>query len=262
MIIFSFYNLILISSYQSSLVAFLTTPETGKEYESLEEVADDGLIAVLFPGVPNNLSDHDFWNKVLQPGHHLFTFNLGDTLETIHVNKTMFTRGSAINLRYRSNERFLLYGEHFNFQVMDKVSDIYYVPVYASKGHPLRELLGRNVMKFVESGLARFWAEELVMDQSSEHKNDEPFPLSINHLQGIFFVCSGMIILAIFVFVCENFYGRRKKFLRSLCRKSFCSKRIGSKRKSYYKHVQARIEAEKLNGDLPGGQCPFVGKIS
>lgn len=204
MMVFSFYTLTIVALYQTSLITFLSSPSSGKQYETLEEALDDGVVAGLFSGIEYNTSNHDFWNKVYQPGRYKNITDYSGTLEIIHYNKSMFVRGSNVNLKFRANEFFLKKGERMMYQKMQDLSDVYFVAMYTSIGHPLLPVLRDYIMRLVESGLVEFWQDELLMERKKiKSKGKKPFPLAWVHLKGVFLMGGVMLAFAVLVFVCE-----------------------------------------------------------
>ena len=229
MIILSFYTVNIVAFYESSLITFLTSPRSGKEYETLEEAVDVGLIAGLYPGGDIYDMKDPFWRKVLTPGRHVYSMEYGLLLETIHKNKTMFGYGGEIGLKHKSNEYFEKKGEMLSFKIMEERSTIYFASIMAPKGHPLLSLLRFYIMRLVESGLVEFWADELVRSKPKD-KTRDPFPLALMHLHGLFLLCLGILALSFIVFIFEIVYGNRKFMLGKFC--SSCLKCCPWKRKS------------------------------
>lgn len=234
MINFSFFTLIIIELYQSSLTRFLTTPESSEQYKSLEEAIDDGLIAKIYWSDHYNLSDHHVWNKILTPGKNKFVSNYSDVLREISVNKTAYTYSSDIYVRYIEKEYFAKEGKPLLLKKLKKMSETGFIPFYISKDHPLLRVFRYSIMRLVESGLVDYWTDEFLLGKNGGEivGDNGPIPLTFLHLRGVFMVSSGGLILAFVVFVGELWYGARKRRRMSYLRDVLRNQVLLAKKKS------------------------------
>lgn len=103
-------------------------------------------------------------------------------------------------------------GKQLIVHKLDEMSDFFFVGIFTSKNHPLLPLFRRNVMSLVESGLIGHSFKEIVIVGKRDEGSDEPIPLTLMHLQGIFLVSLMMLGLAFVVFIGELLYGKKELY--------------------------------------------------
>lgn len=219
MLIFSFYILIIVTSYQTILITFLTTPRSGKQYESVREAVDDGLIAYLFESGKRgfNQTDHDMWNIILSPNRHVWSDDYPNMIKLVAINKTTFTLQRKNVAEFEIHKNFLHEDNEPMVYIIPEKFASYWIGMFIPYGHPLTNLFKMNTLRLFQSGIFEFW--EANLKRTNRHRrnavngDDEgQVKLSLMHLKGAFIVFLGFLSLAVFVFVLEilySLYGRR-----------------------------------------------------
>ena len=210
----SYYTMIIIALYQSSLITHLTTRGSENQYGSIEEVMDNGLPGHFFYAsvVLFNITDHDLWNRVLAPGKYVLTDHAYNILRHIANNKTIY---SFLNYNFAN---YVIHRELLDERHKPRVRTLpgYYskflVGMFTSKGHPLRDVIRDNILRLTEAGILDLWMEQ-ILDGVTEvgggdgfSGDDGPKALTVEHLRGAFYIVPLMLSVAGVVFICEIVY--------------------------------------------------------
>lgn len=216
-----FYSFLISSVYLALLVGFLLQPLYHKDMHTLNEVYNSGLkiMAVkekFLLWLDAGLGESDWITSIIKP--------------TTDPNFKKNLHGNNLNygytVRHRMATYFIQLDEHYrNGRPVYHLVEECYLPVYASfavhTSFPFQKLVDRTQLRINEAGLGKYWdvlsRYEIKLYTKShlakpEHNHEEAIPLSLSHLQGIFFALIIGIIISCFVFVGE-YFAEHNKFL-------------------------------------------------
>lgn len=212
-LLWSIYCLLVYSTYQGSLISFLTTPAYEHQLETVEELVGSGLsyggTEIINPAFyePNNPIFMKIYNNyVLCP------------VTEDCINRTAYKRDFAVVRNYRQivyltpkyytlpNGRKMLYG-------FKKIIARYVLRISFVKGYPLFKGIEMMMLRMRDSGLLYKWDE----DQQGARRegvvsNDVVVVLTVEHLKVAFVVLVVGNGSAFIIFIAELISTRLDKF--------------------------------------------------
>jgi len=202
--------------FLSGLLTLVKVPPLPTQVATIQEAYDEGLVFYFgaFAIQWINKSDHDLWNKILQPGKHVFQENYTNNLEHV-VNKNGIVLSTAFSCKFRANE-VALFGDklihilHGNFYVLP-------TSVFLSPANPLEPYFTDAFYHLIEAGFPNQWQESIAHRikiklnnklKSSGSVQSVDVALSFNQLFIFFEIHIVLLTLSLVIFVIEIFYDR------------------------------------------------------
>lgn len=208
-----FAGLHTITSYSSWMSVNLMKETTEKPIKTLKEAVDANLLIYLLPSLVDyyNKTDFELWERILKPGQFAYNVYLYSRVDEIATKK------SAVLLFARLPALYYIGKHHRDHNGIPKVEYIKprFLPgkltFYLSPGNPLTPYFNKKMMQIVESGLTSFWINSYV-NSSVKITNEISYqegnkPVTIKNIQAGFWYYITLIIISVFVFICEVIYG-------------------------------------------------------
>lgn len=219
------FFMIVTNCYKSGLVMLLTAPPAPHEINTLMEALDAGLVFFFIPPARAtlNITDHELWDKVLQPGKHQFNGNLMGSLCTVAFNKT----GIALSAESICDYFGFLHG--FGKGVLFHYLPKKYFPfpsyMFMSPANPLQPLFSDKVLGLVEGGFPGLWMREfmysveisVVLHPSKNvtltdvDTSGEPSAIKMEQTSIVFFLLLFCLLLCLVAFLTELSWDCLKK---------------------------------------------------
>lgn len=204
-------------------MTFLTTPHNGKQYQTIKDAVDDELIGYLFLSGKStyNVTNHELWNKILAPNRHVFNDDSSYILKTIAFNKTIYTQLMKNVVDFEINKNLLDEDCKPMVHVLPEKVLPYMASIFTTKGHPLTDLIRKNILELFESGILNFWMKNInaknqkIRRDVKASRDKGPVALSINHLRGVFYFMHFSVVPMV-VFACEILYYKCTRKVKKL----------------------------------------------
>lgn len=227
-----FYSFLMTSSYTGKLVSKLALPQYLDDIETLQDLKESGLEIVVessfVPILEENL-DYEFWKSIRGR-----ITSLKPKAFKAHFNENKTNAAYAMENHRADYAVFRNYDKVTGRPRYQKMSDclIYYPKTYiVGQGSPYLGRVNELISRFYEVGLVQYW-EQLsefqatikgeIIDEDEEEENDEDEDedikviLSIEHLQGAFYILAIGLGASFVVFIIEIFWARYVDYKRSL----------------------------------------------
>lgn len=197
--------LLLFTAYQSQLVSILTSPLYDHQINSLEEVVNSSLGYGMFVGAALAFDDPTNWvhTKIMKNYFQC-------PLSNFCFNRTAYQR-DFVTLRNLRNSRYLiprLYtsptGKVLVYR-FDYDSLGIWVRFYTTKGFPWLDRINHLIMLLASNGLIAKWDSDASFYIPKIESESAHAPLTLNHLQGAFYILSVGVSSAFFAALCEFF---------------------------------------------------------
>lgn len=205
-------TLILSTAYSANLVAFLSVTQLSAPINTLQQLAKSGL----------RLGGHAFWKTQFRASIDPVVRSFVDRLED-HVDlDSLFDQVADGRYALIENRQYLetVAGARYprgrsSLRIVPQCLLTYSIGVAFPLNSPLADLLNPLIVRVVEAGLVLKWRREVVdyyRSQSVDSQNiqdtgisSRTTALALTHLQGVFYVLAIGYLVALLVFVVEQF---------------------------------------------------------
>lgn len=216
---FLFYAVIINFAYQSCLITNLTSPKSEQAYETIRDAVEDNLIAHLYPSGKDgyNLTQHDVWNIILSPGHHVWTDDYKEGFKEMATEKKIFGLFGVNTAQFEINSNYLNENNEPVLHISKIDREPYWIGLYTPKRHPLRKFLNLKILILIEAGLVEYFNKDLnfkykLKGEKKVSTESDGLKLSLNHLEGAFYVLFFLWAISIIIFCCEILYRKELKY--------------------------------------------------
>lgn len=222
-------NLVIAAIYQTSLISFLTNPTYEKQIDTVDEMFENDLEILYMPQTRLYFSsDNNDWRmeKIVSkmipcPNAHICLHKIAHGRNATIATPSLFLNYD-LNRLVAKDGRLLVYWFKENFVT-------YPVHVYMIKGFPLKSRINSLIVQIVQSGLQDKWEQDLQYlvnkknsainkDDPDDFDDDEDKPqlLTLDQLQGAFFILLTGLTISLIVFIAELivFETTKKKVLQ------------------------------------------------
>ncbi|KAK7084147.1 hypothetical protein SK128_027038 [Halocaridina rubra] len=229
------YTFIITTAYSSNLTAYLTVVQTPVSMETVKEIYNSKTEVSGLGG---------FFRGALASSVDPYLQGLADRFEAygdLNIVWPKVLKGRAVYLHNRQFLEFLIATQFTNkgtssMRIMKECFSPYNIAMALQRHSPVKKNFDKVISWMLESGLVRRWfleslrqsrksketktkreggdeedadkdEEERSRTQSQRNLHDGVIPLSIDHMQGIFFILSFGSILGVLIFSIELFVG-------------------------------------------------------
>ncbi|KAG7168337.1 Ionotropic receptor 21a-like 2, partial [Homarus americanus] len=208
------YTIIIVTGYRSNLTAYLTVARQPPTVNTVRELYASGLqIAGIghFFGSALEASSNQYLKRFQAYQLHKDLWTVVEAGTTVYLESKMY-------LQYVITKLFSSRGAPL-MRIIKECFAPYNIALTTQRHSPLKEKLDPFIMRMVESGLVQYWFSESLMISKKNTKNQEEqetgdvrhldetendvTSLSVDHMQGVFFVFLLGSLISTIVFVGE-----------------------------------------------------------
>lgn len=205
--LFQVYSLHIAWFYQSFLLGNLFKTKMERQIQSPLEAAEQGLMAIIWVYHHSylNHSDHEMWNKILTPGQFNLTSRPDPLFDELVNEGTMFMLGNLDQDGYTLRKKFK---RNLNsmFLLLPFMNNP--VMVYGVRGSPLTARYTIQMAYAIQSGIYQHFrnVEPFNVDDAGRTDSANAQVLSLETLEGAFYILGAFLGFALFVFFVEVFF--------------------------------------------------------
>jgi len=200
------FFLLISTCYLSGLLILVKFPPLPKQIETLQQAYDEGFIIYFQPYAVQwvNTSEHDLWNKLLQPGKHVYEGNYTKIVEKVIVEKSGIGLGDVFGCNMQA-DKVILNGNRLIHFLPDNFF-LYGSSAFTSPANPIEPHLTDAFFRIIEGGFHREWEKiithQIRLEATTKLKKFGVFedenakkPLTLHQLVGFFNI---FVVLSIF----------------------------------------------------------------
>lgn len=187
-VIWSMASLLLNTAHQCQLTGILTSPLYEHQISNVKEMVDSNLNYGFYPILKSLYEDST------NLAHKKLLHNYKPCPLTVEcMNRTAFNRDFA-TVKNKREASFLM-SKYYSFPSgkpmlynFEKSEFVVWCKYYLAKGFPFLEKINYKILLLQSSGLISKWERDLVVGSNNKIEVAKLEPLTLNHLQGAFFL--------------------------------------------------------------------------
>lgn len=216
----AFFNLVISSVYQTTLISFLTEPAFEKQISTIEEIFERRFNFFILPQTKIYFTGESTdWvaTKLLETAAPCD--DAMDCIQKIGRDRNYTMASPRLFLMYVVNNFMSKQGRPLIDWFQEDVMS-FPVQIYMTRGFPLRGRINSYVTQILQTGIQDKWQDDLNFSQkerngdlgeNSSNNNDDPVILTMDQLQGAFLVLGIGLGVALIVLVAELVYYKHKQ---------------------------------------------------
>lgn len=206
-LIWSMSSLLIFTAHQCQLTGIITSPLYEHQISNLKELVESDLDYGFYPILKDLYTDPNNWvhKKILNNFKPC-------SLTTECMNRTAFKRDFALIKNKRQGAYLMPIYYSFpsgkpKLYTFKESEFVVWCKYYVRRGFPFVKRIDKLIMLLLANGLVAKWDGDLALGAKVED-DPELEPLSLNHLQGAFFLLLFGYVLSTCLFLIEEYYKR------------------------------------------------------
>lgn len=208
------FSLHLTICYQTGLVSVLTSPSYEKQISSVEEIFTDGLPFGTISSAMRYFDNQQDWRMKRVHEHGIECSDPVTCMRKVAEERNYAFAFSKLFIQFVEGRFVTANGEPELYTFKDRIVLLMgLMPM--SRGFPLMQRINDLLVRITEAGFLHFWFSNLKETPAIIAKgvNSNQLKLSLDNLQGAFFLLAIGILLASLVFIVELVLKKQKRHL-------------------------------------------------